>query len=64
MSEYSTIASDKLSTKRDILRHVCYGFCGMECNAWNVNMAAEIRVKVQEWMDSYRHFTIHFTEVE
>lgn len=27
-------------------------------------MVAEFHVAVQEWMDSYRHFTEHFSEVE
>jgi hypothetical protein len=41
--EFSTIASDQLSTKRDILCHECYVSCGLEYNAWTVNMAAEFR---------------------
>ena len=63
-SEFSTIVSDQLSTKRDILCHECYVSCGLEYNAWTVNMAAEFREKVQEYMDSYRQFIIGFSDVE
>ena len=40
-TEFSTIASDQLSTKRDILCHECYVSCELEYNVWTVNMAAE-----------------------